>query len=875
TVTPPEGAQSVETLTAIPIIATGADENYPFVNWTVSGDAEVADPDSANTTVILSGNATITANFILPIVNGTAITAISGTAGSVRQYKIAVPACPLFEIKSYGGTGDADLTVSKDGIVLQYGSGATNSETLQIENPDAGDYIISLNASSDFDSLTLLAKYYTAEPSAPTSLAASKGTYADAILVTWNESAGATSYLVYRAEIKTIPADALAETSDTSYFDNMNLEAGKTYYYWVRAKNGGDSGTSDPSAMASGNISITPVAPATVTASDGTYFDKIRVTWTKVMGATSYLVFRTDALTPAPDPANDIPLYQTTALYYDDFGDDIVPGKDDGTARKYYYWIAAKNQNAVSALKSNVGYVSKKGPAKVAASVSYTDRIIVTWNAVPGATAYDVYRYDDRAYKLGETRINGEPVEALVFEDKSPSAGNYYKVKAKYGEYYDSDPSATGAMGKIGSLAYVAATHLENGAVLPVSGVMAKGSSLYYSVEVPIGTARLVATLNGTSNAVANDCNLFAKFANFPTRTSYTAKGVENTTSEILTVSNPSPGIWYFLLYGVTDYSGVTLKVKCYSVCDIKLTQVPLNDLAVPFTATFKGMVVDESGNTGVPNIVLQVRNPITGLTSSLTKTDAKGAFTYSAAISSEGEYTFDFLFTEMIDPYKGIASHTVWTRKGCREENDYFDSSSYLAATPAVLVQADVNGMRNFLNIRNGWEYGAVDEACEAMWIEKTLASASSDASLTGKLDNGLYMLFYGVEGAGVGNDMTTASAFSAAPFVVHVEASKIDTVLSNLNALGIIDDTQKDAILAGNIGVVTVASLSSATEDIDGNMNISLMGREQLETLANLAAGLTSAEVIDYSGDTMKQVTITLSNGREINVVATVFVK
>jgi len=41
-----------------------------------------------------------------------------------------------------------------------------------------------------------------------------------------------------------------------------------------------------------GYITRIPLAPTTVTASDGTYFDKIRVTWKAVPGATSYDVKR-------------------------------------------------------------------------------------------------------------------------------------------------------------------------------------------------------------------------------------------------------------------------------------------------------------------------------------------------------------------------------------------------------------------------------------------------------------------------------------------------------------------------------------------------------------------------------------------------------
>ena len=140
--------------------------------------------------------------------------------------------------------------------------------------------------------------------------------------------------------------------------------------------------------------------------------------------------------------------------------------------------------------------------------------------------------------------------------------------------------------------------------------------------------------------------------------------------------------------------------------------------------------------------------------------------------------------------------------------------------------------------------------------------------------------MYFYGIEGAGVGNDTTANSALSAVPFVVHVNSSTgstLSTVVTNLNNLGIIDDTQKAAILAGKIGIVAVVALSNPDEAINSNYDISLLAREQLEILAKLAgnSGTSGITNVKYSDVTAKQITVTLANGRKINVVAAAFIK
>ncbi len=838
------------------------------------------------------GRNTAAGTGIIDLANGTAVTLISGTAGSVKTYRITVldSLQTLLEVSISGGTGDCDIDVVKpDGAVSRSIRGS-NNELVQIKSPVNGSWLINLYGQTDYSKLTLLAKYGKAAPLTPAGLAASDGHFEDRILLNWTGSAGATSYEVFRntTKIAPLPGDRIAEVGDNTYEDR-DVDPEHTYYYFVTAKNA--AGTSKPSAGNSGFLMKAPVnPPAAPLASDGTYFDRIRVSWTKMEGATSYMVFRTEAAAPAPDPLADTAIGETSALFLDDFGDDIVP-QIGGIMKNYYYWIATKNQSGTSPIsKSNNGYLSNKGPATVTASNGmYSNKITVTWSTVAGAVSYDVYRYTDKSLSPITNDAKFEKINVTSYDDTTAVLGTqyYYRVKAKYATgvtyEYDSEFSPS-VLGLASGSNTPTAEGLDNGETSGLVVNIQKGNGPYFSVNVPMGITRLVAILSGTGTDPANDCDLFAKFANYPTKTSYGAKGVETAQNETLTISNPASGIWYFLLYAASDYSNVALKVNCYAVADIVITKWPSNDLAVPFTTTFKGQVVDESG-TGIPNIVLQVRNPITGMISWLpAKTDASGFFNYSTLINTEGEHTFDFFFTEMPDSAKGTASHTVATRKGCLESNKFFDFSAYLPATPiAVPLQADIIGIQTFLDIRNGWAEGFIDTKYEDMWINDTIVASSTDSSLLGKLDEGLYMFFYGVEGAGAGNDTTAKSALSAVPFVVHVDSLKLSTVLSNLNDLGIIDNTQKDAILIGKkIGVVAVAAHSNPGEGVlAGDKNISLLAREQLEVLANLADGTASENLLapegnKYSDVITKKLSVDLNGGmKKLNVKTSAFVK
>ena len=553
--------------------------------------------------------------------------------------------------------------------------------------------------------------------------------------------------------------------------------------------------------------------------------------------------------------------------------------------------IALFNGNQSAPSIAAIGYATSTVTALTApvltASKDLYDTIKLSWTEVPLANKYIIYRGTSSLFWYAEELIR---VETLAYNDDTAVPGTlyYYWIESNTSYLSMIDFSS---INKSSAPSAVAQGRVMGTTTMVVNGdtkiiCSGKDSCVYYSIEnVPVGTTRLVAMLTGTNNALLNDCDIYAKFGSRPSTISYNAKGVESISGESLTISNPAAGTWYLMLYGVTDYGNVTMTVNYYSATDIVLIQVPLNDQTVPFTANFKGRVVDDDKTvTGIGGLAIQVRNPITGITSWLpAKTDASGYFTYSTVINTEGEHTFDFFFTTMTDDAKGTASHTVATRKGCMETNGFFDFSAYLPATPvAVPLQPDIVGLQTFLDIRNGWDFlGTVTPGStyETLWINSTIVKAEKDTQLIGKLDEGLYMFFYGVEGAGVGNDTTTTSQLSAVPFVVHVNsstASTLSTVVTNLNTLGIIDNTNKAEILAGKIGIVAIASLSNPDEAASGNYNISLLAREQLEILAKLATGSGgSVEAKTYSGVAAKKVTVTLENGRQINVVGAGFVK
>ena len=111
---------------------------------------------------------------------------------------------------------------------------------------------------------------------APTGVSASDGTYCDKVRVSWSAVSGATSYKVYRSTSNTqCPEPPLASGVTGTQYDDTTATPGTTYYYSVKATN--ECGDSGCSSTDSGYRKAPPGIPQNVSASDGTYCDKVRV----------------------------------------------------------------------------------------------------------------------------------------------------------------------------------------------------------------------------------------------------------------------------------------------------------------------------------------------------------------------------------------------------------------------------------------------------------------------------------------------------------------------------------------------------------------------------------------------------------------------
>ncbi len=268
---------------------------------------------------------------------------------------------------------------------------------------------------------TMTAVFDASPPGPPGNVSASDGTYGDRVRVTWNSPLGATGYEVWRHTSNNSASASKLADDDASPYDDTTATPGVTYWYWVKAKN--TAGTSGFSAGDSGVSAVTPPDPPTgVSASDGTYTDRVRVTWTAGNRATTHEIWRHTS----NNAASASKLAEDDASPYDDT--TATPGVT------YWYWVKARNTAGTSGFSiGDSGYraVPPDPPTGVSASDgTYTDRVRVTWTAGNRATTHEVWRHTSNnsasASKLADD-------DASPYDDTTATPGvtYWYWVKAK------------------------------------------------------------------------------------------------------------------------------------------------------------------------------------------------------------------------------------------------------------------------------------------------------------------------------------------------------------------------------------------------------------------------------------------------------------
>ena len=255
-------------------------------------------------------------------------------------------------------------------------------------------------------------------PETPAALTASNGAYTDKTCLEWSAVLGAT-YKIYRNTVNDIATATNCAWAAASPHDDTGLLPGVTHYYWVKARVGDID--SAPAPVAVGGRAH--VVPAGLAASNGTFTDKVSLSWQPVPGAASYKVYRYTGTNPqgatlaatCPDPRHDDrPPQIGVVLYY------WVKAAGDTAALDSAYSARATGGRALTA------------PATVVASRGgFMDKVRVSWSPVANVYSYKIYRADLNdvtAAKLIHTTANGL---ALQYDDVAATVGVYHQYWVK------------------------------------------------------------------------------------------------------------------------------------------------------------------------------------------------------------------------------------------------------------------------------------------------------------------------------------------------------------------------------------------------------------------------------------------------------------
>lgn len=230
--------------------------------------------------------------------------------------------------------------------------------------------------------------------------------------ITWNSVEFAQKYHVYRATSKTGSYTHLKTTSSTSFTDT-SAAAGKVYYYKVRAITGNGYKSSFSTPVYIRCDLAKPVVSVENVASSGLP----KLTWKAITGAEKYLVYRRST-----EESSYTRIASTTSVSYTD------ASAEAGT--KYYYKVMAVHSNtaANSAKSDTVSATCDLARPVVNIKLSSGDPRL-TWEKIPGAEKYYVYRADS---KTGSYEHVKTTKTASSFTDTDVTAGKtyYYKVKA-------------------------------------------------------------------------------------------------------------------------------------------------------------------------------------------------------------------------------------------------------------------------------------------------------------------------------------------------------------------------------------------------------------------------------------------------------------
>ena len=242
---------------------------------------------------------------------------------------------------------------------------------------------------------------------------ATKADFGFKIVISWSRVDEITEYEIFRSTGDNPETAALISTrnetgtEDPIVFDDLSIEVGTLYYYWIKSKL--DDQRSEFSIP---DFGFALAAPQSVEASDGVFVDKVVLNWPLSFGADSYDVFRN---TENDQEAATL-VGNTTELTFPDT--TAVPGTT------YFYWIKTVKVGFSTDFSFNdTGFAFATPQNIVASDGEFFDRVNVAWDFVQGAQSYMIFRHtSDESAEATQIAV----IPGTRFQDMTAEPGLVY-----------------------------------------------------------------------------------------------------------------------------------------------------------------------------------------------------------------------------------------------------------------------------------------------------------------------------------------------------------------------------------------------------------------------------------------------------------------
>ena len=255
-----------------------------------------------------------------------------------------------------------------------------------------------------------------------TSITAVKATGSTSVKLEWKAVDGASGYQVYRSASKDSGYEKVGQVKgkNTKTYEDKTLEAGKTYYYQVRAykSNSAKNGVASFS-KAQKAWTIKQVVLSQITSDSK---NQVTLGWKKISKAEGYVIYRSSKSNSGFEKIAAIS--SSATLTYTD--------KDVTSGNTYYYKIAATYKIKGSAGRGSYSNVAQVPVLKQGgiSSITLGDNNVlnISWNSVDNASGYELAGAISE--KGSYTTLQTSGATSFTHSNLTQGTTYYYKVRA-------------------------------------------------------------------------------------------------------------------------------------------------------------------------------------------------------------------------------------------------------------------------------------------------------------------------------------------------------------------------------------------------------------------------------------------------------------